>query len=192
MFSLKQSIEFEKYAHPHSWFLVASELHEQAKSLKTLSSSEITRIDYEQNKFNKWETANRSTFLLAGFALENILKAFLIYENPRLIENGTLSREIRLHKLSELALKSKLIPYKDRSTNTLRYFEDGLESWARYPCSLNINETKEQELLSKKMWGNYLWLVRAYEKRFKKLIAKGWDGPHEFSGSFKIEGTWLD
>lgn len=191
MYSVEQSIEFEKYANPHSWFLVASELHEQANSLKENSSSAITMHDYVSNQTNNWKASNRATFLLCGFALENILKAFLIYENPNYIEKGFLSNGIKTHKLAKLAKKSNLIPYKDRSIKTLEYFEDGLESWARYPCGLNWAQTKEQELLEERMWQNYMWLMKAYETRFKKLMAKGWQGPHDFKGSFKIEGTWL-
>ena len=82
MFSQEQSIKFESYANPHAWFLVASELHEQAKLLKLNNSSKMTRLDYENNILSSWITSNRSTFLLAGFAIENILKAYLVYENP--------------------------------------------------------------------------------------------------------------
>jgi len=191
MFSVEQSKEFEKYAIPHSWFLVASELHEQAKSLKENSGTAITMHDYVNNRTNNWKASNRATFLLSGFALENILKAFLIYENPNYIENGFLSNSIKTHKLTKLAKKSHLIPYKDRSIKTLEYFEDGLESWARYPCGLNLGQTKEQELLEERMWKNYMWLMKAYKTRFKKLMAKAWQGPHDFEGSYNIEGTWL-
>jgi len=34
--------------------------------------------------------------------------------------------------------------------------------------------------------------MKSYEVRFKKLIAKGWKGPHTFNGLFIIEGTWLN
>lgn len=191
MYSDYQSIEFEKCANPHSWFLVASELHEQAKALKHRSGSVISKVDYVNNDTINWKTSNRATFLLSGFALENILKAFLIYENPAHIKDGFLSNSIQTHKLTKLAQKSKLIPYKDRSIKTLRYFEDGLESWARYPCGVNWGHTKEQEILQEQMWKNYMWLMKAYETRFRKLISKVWKGPHDFEGSFEIEGMWL-
>lgn len=191
MFSVNQSIEFEKYANPHSWFLVASELHEQAKSLKENSGSAISMVNYVNNETSNWKASNRATFLLSGFALENILKAFLIYETPDYIKDGFLSNSIKTHKLTKLAKKSNLIPYKDRSIKTLEYFEDGLESWARYPCGLNWGQTKEQELLEERMWKNYMWLMKAYETRFKKLMSKVWKGPHDFEGSYKIEGIWL-
>ena len=191
MYSKDQSIEFEAYGNPHAWFLVATELHEQAKLLKSSNTSQISRINHVQKNNSSWNTSNRSTFLLAGFALENILKAYLVYENPQFIKDGFLASDIKTHKLTKLAKKSTLVPYKLRSINTLKYFEDGLESWARYPCGLNWAQTKEQELLKEKMWKNYLSLMKSYEVKFKKLIAKGWKGPHAFEGSFKITGIWL-
>jgi hypothetical protein len=75
---------------------------------------------------------------------------------------------------------------------TLRYFEDGIESWARYPCGLNWAQTKSQKILDKKIWNNYLWLMRAYEKRIKKIFSQRWIGPHKFDGSFQVNGSWLN
>jgi len=128
MYSQVQSIEFEEYANPHAWFLVANELHEQAKFLKNSNTSQISRIDYKQHEVSSWNTSNRTTFLLAGFALENILKAYLVYENPQFIKNGFLTKVIKTHKLTKLVDKSTLVPYKYRSVHALKYFEDGLES----------------------------------------------------------------
>ena len=131
MYSVKQSIEFEEFANPHSWFLVASELHEQAMLLRNGNSSIITRRSYAEQHEITWSTSNRTVILLAGFALENIIKAYLVYEHPVFVKNGLLSNKLRTHKLTNLAKQSSLLPYQPRSTNILRYYEDGLESWAR-------------------------------------------------------------
>lgn len=191
MYSVDQSIEFEEHANPHSWFLVASELHEQAKSLRDSSASKITQHDYATGRAVTWEASNRTVILLAGFALENIIKGYLVYEHPNFVQGGFLSNKIKTHKLSKLARESNLLPYRSQGNNTLKYFEDGLESWARYPCGLNWAQTKDQHLLKEKVWNSYLWLMRAYELRFKKLMRKGWKGPHKFDGSFEISGSWL-
>lgn len=191
MYSPSQIIEFEEIANPHSWFLVASELHEQAKLLRHATTSKITRRDFLGSNSRTWNTSNRTVILLAGFALENIIKAYLIYEHPNYIRNGFLSKNIQTHKLTELARNSTFLPYQSQGSVTLKYFEEGLESWARYPCGLNWAQTKEQNILSDKLWNNYRWLMRAYESRFKKLLLKGWKGPHEFEGSFDISGSWL-
>lgn len=191
MYSVTQAVEFEEIANPHSWFLVASELHEQAKRLRDSNSSTITKRNFSESQETTWSTSNRTVILLAGFALENMIKAYLIYEFPEFVQNGFLSKKIQTHKLTKLAKQSSLLPYQSQSVNTLSYYEDGLESWARYPCGLNWAQTKEQNLLSQKVWKNYMWLMGVYESRFKKLILKGWEGPHQFEGSFEIKGTWL-
>ncbi|HIQ54926.1 MAG TPA: hypothetical protein EYH51_16950 [Pseudomonas pachastrellae] len=189
MYSLAQKIEFENIANPHSWFLVSSELHEQAKLLKQVATSKITKRS--ESDSNSWLSSNRSVILLAGFALENVIKAYLVYENPEFVAEGALSREIQTHRLTKLANRSQLLPYKVRGLKTLTYYEDGLESWARYPCGLNWTKTREQSLLDQRSWDNYLWLMRAYELRFKKLMKVGWKGDHDFAGRFEIEGNWL-
>lgn len=192
MYSLEQSKEFELLANPHSWFLVASELHDQAKLLFESNGSIITHFDSAKSNPNSWNASNRTIILLAGFALENVIKGYLVYEYPEYVRNGFLSKKIQSHKISRIAQGSSFLPYKSRSLNTLKYFEDGLESWARYPCGLNWAQTKEQSYLTSKVWKNYLWLMRSYEIRFKALMKKGWQGTHGFKGKFDISGTWFE
>ena len=151
MYSLDQSIEFEEIANPHSWFLVASELHEQAKLLRDSQTSKISLRNLSDSISRNWNSSNRTVILLAGFALENIIKAYLIYEHPDYIRNGFLSNNIKMHKLTKLAKNSTLLPYQSQDSNTLKYFEEGLESWARYPCGLNWAQTKERNILSVKL-----------------------------------------
>lgn len=93
MYSLSQSIEFEEIANPHSWFLVASELHEQAKILRDSNNSKISRRDFFGSNSRTWSSSNRTVILLAGFALENIIKAYLIHEHPNYVCNGFLSKK---------------------------------------------------------------------------------------------------
>ena len=42
----------------------------------------------------QWAATNKATFLLCAFALENAIKAFLIYEHPAWISDGCLHHEI--------------------------------------------------------------------------------------------------
>jgi hypothetical protein len=191
MYSLEQRVEFESYANPHAWFLVASELHEQAKLIKETCPSKIMRHDRATGKSLTWDTSNRTVILLAGFALENIIKGFLVYEHPHFVRDGFLSKMLQTHKLTKLAKQSTILPYGSQGYKILKYYEDGLESWARYPCGLNWAQTKDQGVLTSKTWEKYLWLIGAYETRFKKLMLKGWVGPHNFEGSFEIAGDWL-
>lgn len=184
--------EFAMSAHPHSWFLVADNLYQQAVELHTrVSAGYMTQFNGVGEKLECWPSVNRSIFLLAGFALENAVKAFLVYENPEWVSNGRLVRTIRSHSLVDLASKSKIIPWPVRGVPILTEFERGLESWARYPCALSANETETEQVLTESLWNRYTKLMRSYGLRMKDLLGKGWAGPHGINGHFKIEGDYL-
>ena len=157
--------QFVVAANPHSWLLTADNLHDQAVSLYgQRQRSTITLHRPHEPKSRTWDKTNRATFLLGAFALENAIKAFLVYENPQWISNGALSRLLRSHRLVDLHGKSKLIPYRTRYLWVLRSFEAGNESWARYPCGLTAAETDMEGVMSVKLWSAYLRLMRAYEE----------------------------
>ncbi len=184
--------EFVDMANPHSWFLVADNLHTQAMEIsKKSGTSSLTRVNGEGIEELKMDATNRSIFLLGGFALENILKAFLVYENPAWISNGALAKKLKSHSLTDLADMSTIIPHKTDGQWILQGFEDGLESWARYPCSLSKDDTQEEQELSEKLWDGYKWLITAYSQRLKELLEKNWRGPHDFKGHYKFEGNFF-
>lgn len=86
-------IQFVEQAQPHSWMLVADNLHDQAKVLRKLRGSSLLTRNSE-NSSTTWVNTDRAVFLLCGFALENAIKAFLVYENPSWISNGRLSGKL--------------------------------------------------------------------------------------------------
>src|SRR5690606_24426514 len=144
-------------AQPHSWFLVADDLHDQAARLRAgRDGGGTTRTNYTSGEQTFWDATNRTIFLLAGFALENALKAFLVYEHPAWISNGMLSRQLRSHALVQLAEQSGHVPYKQRGRTVLRQFETGLESWARYPCGLAASAETDPPVLDERLWAAYL------------------------------------
>ncbi len=148
---------------------------------------------YQRDKAEtRRDTTHRSVFLLAGFALEDAIKAFLVYENPGWIANGRLSKPIRSHSLTKLQAKSNLIPYPHKYRYVLEGFEDGLDSWARYPCALTAAGTKEEAVLPDRMWAGYQTLMRAYGNRMIKLLAAGWVGPDGTYLRFKVDKAFFD
>jgi hypothetical protein len=83
--------QFVEMANPHSWFLTADNLYEQTIALYRLRGrSSITRIDYRTGITTRWDDTNKSVFLLGGFALENAIKAFLVYEPQLGFERETV------------------------------------------------------------------------------------------------------
>lgn len=184
--------QFVGMANPHSWFLVADNLHQQALELRRKAgASKLTFYDSTSGFSEGWDATNRAVVLLGGFALENALKAFLVYENPGWISDGVISKKLRSHALATLAQESSLVPYKSKSQWILQGFEDGIESWARYPCSLSRDDAKKEQVLSDRLWQGYLWLIPAYGRKLRKLLGTNWNGPHGFAGHYRIKGDFL-
>ena len=139
----------------------------QAISLsKQRGESYLTFRDIRDGRATSWDGTNRVMFLLGGFALENAIKSFLVYENPHWISNGRLSRELRSHSLSKLQKLSRLIPYKRRYLNVLTEFEAGLESWARYPCGLSATESDPEVIMPDSVWNGYRVLMRVWKSPY--------------------------
>ena len=82
-----------------------------------------------------WAATNKATFLLCAFALENAIKAFLVYEYPAWIRDGYLHDEICNHKLAALSRKSSLIPYAQRDIRGVRRWQRKLDALPMFPAS---------------------------------------------------------
>lgn len=183
---------FVKAANPHSWMLAADNLHAQALHLyEQRGKSTLTHIDYQSDVTTAWDGINKSVFLLGGFALENAIKAFLVYENPSWISNGSIARPLRSHKLATLRAKSTKIPSVEGDIYVLQRFEEGLESWARYPCGLTFDEPTSEGALQPDLWEGYVRIMRAYGESLCALLSEEWRGPHGFYGRYKISGSFL-
>tara|TARA_R110002124_G_scaffold44422_1_gene135453 strand:+ start:11195 stop:11800 length:606 start_codon:yes stop_codon:yes gene_type:complete len=164
-------------------------LHEQAVFIYEHGDGQIMQEKGPNGRVERTTVlSHKSVFLLAGFALENAIKAFLVYENPHWISNGGLCKNLRSHNLVSLQSQSKFIPNRNRRNRVLQAFEDGLESWARYPCSLTAEGTRDEDSLTLELWLQYLRLIRSYEKRLRELMDEPWKGPHGFSASYRFEG----
>jgi hypothetical protein len=183
----------EEFANPHSWLLMAENLHEQATALYRMrdQSSIVWRVNANNVVLQKTRGIDKSVFLLGGFALENTIKAFLVYEHPHWISNGRLSAKLKSHSLTKLHEQSSLIPYKKRYLWVLDAFESGLDSWFRYPCALTIQDTMQEGELFGTFWDGYERVMRAYGRRLTELLGKGWTGPHGFFGRWEMRGETL-
>lgn len=182
-----ENAEFVNQANPHSWFLVADNLHAQAVAIYRKSGTTfITNYRPYEEKLVQ-DISHKSVFLLAGFAIENAIKGFLVYENPNWVADGRLSKHLRSHSLTKLKAKSKLIPNPCNHQYVLETFEEGLSSWARYPCALSAIETKHEQNFPEILWADYLELMRSYGIRMIELLAEGWEGPYGDFGRFDIE-----
>lgn len=183
----------EEFANPHSWLLMADNLHEQAASIYAVrgASSILTKSDSNKIVLSRTRAIDKPVFLLCGFALENAIKAFLVYENPHWVSNGRLSKNLKSHSLTTLQSRSNLLLYKKRSLYILRAFEEGLDSWFRYPCALTVEDTKDERQLYDHLWNGYSELMRGYGRKLTTLLGQWWQGPHGFYGRWIIGSEFL-
>ena len=191
-FSESECLAFAEAANPHQWVLVAESLHEQAVALyRTRREKGVLVRRSKGQPVAVWDSTNKATFLLGALALENAIKAFLIYEHPQWIGNGFLHSELCSHRLVELSEKSNLLPFKKRDRWVLAEFENGNESWMRYPCGRRANDIQDEKALSDKLWNAYLRAMGGYGTKLMRLLGKGWHGPHGFEARWEMSGEWL-
>ncbi len=190
-FTEEQCKEFEDAANPHQWLLSADRLHVQAVELyDRRGRGMLVRVGVGVPTVS-WNETNKATFLLCAFALENAIKAFLVYEHPNWVSDGYLHDEICSHRLVTLSRKSTLIRYRNRDEWVLAAFEEGNESWMRYPCSRRADDLQIEPQLPDKLWGAYLRVMRGYAFILMRLLRNGWRGPHGFAGSWEMTDGWL-
>lgn len=185
--------EFADLANPHSWLLVANNLYEQAIRLRDGGSQGVISMRNPDGEIlADWPVENRAIFLLSGFALENMLKAFLVYQNPAYVANGRLAEVVRSHDLVKLSEQVEDIPWPARGKPIIQAFERGLSSWARYPCALYANNSEWEQILTERLWCQYQLLMRAYGARIMKLLERGWSDPHGSGGVWRFDGAFFE
>lgn len=139
-----------------------------------------------------WDNTNRATFLLCALALENAIKAFLVYEHPEWVSDGYLHPEVCSHALVSLSARSSLIPYRKRDRSILAAFEEGNESWMRYPCGRRADDVEPERTMSDRLWTGYARVMAGYGTKLMRLLAKGWSGPHGADYfTWEMAGQWL-
>lgn len=169
--------EFANAASPLNWYEVAKLMHANAHVLHNAPQDIIMYSTGTRSKTRR--TSNRSVFLLAAFAMENLLKAFLIHQHPEYIEGGRLSKELlNGHSLSKLQAKCRCIPSPMRTRHVFETLEVGVNSWARYPCSTSVERESEERAVTPEFWAEYNRVFELYSKKLEMLLSKKWVGAY--------------
>tara|TARA_B100001540_G_scaffold225559_1_gene199761 strand:+ start:5550 stop:6107 length:558 start_codon:yes stop_codon:yes gene_type:complete len=173
----EENKQFSQAAHPLNWYEVAKLMHENAQALHGMPQGTVTYNDGVKSITRP--TSNRSVFLLAAFALENLIKAYLIYENPNYIEGGKLANQLlNGHSLSKLQKRCKKIPSPKRTLHVFETLEVGVNSWARYPCATSIQRETDERTVTPEFWKCYNDVFELYSKKLEQLLSKKWKGPY--------------
>lgn len=184
--SSREHREFAESAHPLNWYEVANLLYDNACKLQKIPQGRVSY--YDGNAITSRRTSNRAVYLLAAFALENLIKAFLIYENPHYIEGGKLSNQIlNGHGLAKLQGMCKKIPSPKRTQHIFRTLEVGVSSWARYPCATSVQRQSDELSVTPELWCEYCRVFNLYSERLERLLENNWNGPHGITGRVIFE-----
>jgi len=123
---------------PHSWFMAARQLKKSAdligNALKEVCSAyPDDRAPYEQLAVFK------GYMLLAGLAMENLLKGILAGRDQKIVTPTALNKRFKTHRLCSLALQV-LQDLTEHDQDLLKRLTDFV-SWAgRYPIALREHE----------------------------------------------------
>jgi hypothetical protein len=174
-------------ASPHGWLMTADNLFEQCVLQYRRKGRGYLTLRDSHGRQLRWDVVDRSIFLLGGFALENAIKAFLVYENPQFVADGKLAPTLRSHSLVKLKRKSRTIPLPQRSEAIIEVFEEGLETWSRYPSGLTAQQTDHHRWVTPELWRSYSELMRRYGRKLRSHLEKGWRGPHGASAKWSFD-----
>lgn len=182
----KGSIEshklFAKEARPLNWYEIAKLIKENAEVLYNNTSQGVVSYGSHKKGYITRNISNRSVFLLSAFALENLLKSYLVYENPCYIKDGKLSSQLRSHKLTKLYKSCKKIPPMHSFEYVFSSLEEGVESWSRYPCAISMDKQLTESEMTEELWRHYNDLFEILSDHLEKLLSQMWTDPYGEQG----------
>ena len=173
---------------PGEWLSFAEELMESAEVLWKQYDGSI-RIETIHDKIEVLESRevsgiSRPYFLLVGFAIENLLKGLIVFDDPTTITSGKIKR-IKTHKIINLIKEISEINLSEDELEICKKIEEAIPYWGRYPIPLeaanitpDIGITHETREIIKGMYGRLASTL--YQK-----VKNGWEsGTGEYSSSY--------
>lgn len=171
--------KFTNNASPENWLKYAQELRSGAVSMWA-DRGEIIDFNSETGEESKRPSISRSFLLNCGLSIENLLKAYLIAENPSLINKGRIDKGITSHDLIFLASKTG-IAFSKKEKDLMKVLSEAIPYWGRYPIPLHYQQIKKETIADEDLFKIYKKLfVKIFESTFKK-IENGWDAKNGVS-----------
>lgn len=179
---------FVRDAMPDAWLDQAEELMDAAEVLWEQKdqglrveavgtgdnnvAEEGIRLTEEPRKIS---AVSRPYILLAGFALENLIKGLLVAQDPTHINRGQLSSDLKSHRLLALASKVDGLSLNERERRACRVLEDAIPYWGRYPIPLKYNKVLPEVAVDNRLRHVLVNLHFRLAKRLHWMIRDGWD-----------------
>lgn len=170
--------KYHEKSHPSEWYVVADELRHSVNVLfKDRSITET--IDVDGKVLLQKPTISKGYFLLAGFAIENLIKGLLITENVDLKKDGKINNSISQgHNLKSLAIKLKSIELNDLESELLDILSEAIPYWARYPVPKIYQKLSSEVPVSKITHDTFSGLFNKLKSELIKLSTSKWIDPN--------------
>ena len=166
--------EFVYKANPNEWLEVSDELHHSLEMILKNNSSVYFKSDTWDGIPIKKDMSSRSVFLLMGFAVENLIKGTLIFDNPEFINTGKLSGKIKTHNLQSLIEKTDEIELTDSEQNLIGVLSEAIPDWGRYPSPLAFQNLKNEVLYFQETFITYQSVRNKIRKVLIDKLKSGW------------------
>ncbi|MEC9199873.1 MAG: hypothetical protein VX974_19890 [Pseudomonadota bacterium] len=184
--------KFTENAAPENWFSYAIELTEAANELfKRLGSKLVVTIDTRSETSDLRPLVSRPALLLYGQAVENLIKAILISENPLYLEGGKLSKQIQGHDLNRLSNRIRTYDWTSDERELLNFLSDIVPYSGRYPVPRAADAIKAECYISFEIHSACNALIEKLSLELYRLNFDGISAPNEVKWN-KLRLTHLD
>ncbi len=193
--------EFVRDALPSQWLEYAEELRDNAELIWSHEDESLrvgTAINVERRAVGdpfRVSGASRTYLLLAGFALENVLKGLLVLDDPCHINTGALSSELKSHNIEVLASKVRDLTLSEDEYQFCALVTTVIPYWGRYPIPLDKNRIMPEVGMTETRRHLFLGLFDRLAHRLYWSIRDGWDsgvGPKDLKMRSARYGDCID
>jgi len=172
--------EFVRDASPAAWLEYAEELRDSAEYVWSRDENQLciaATLDSDQRALEgrKISIVSRTYMLLAGFALENLLKGRLVSTNPTLVNQGFLSNELKSHDIVALAEKIQGLRLSEEERRFCENAAKAVPYWGRYPVPLKKGQLSPEVGVDETLRQAFLGLFERLAHDLHWTIRDGWD-----------------
>jgi len=174
MSGIPDNTRFALHGSPTEWADYADELKAAAGVLWVQHAESVALSHDAFGRFSHRPTISRSFVLLAGFALENVLKGIIVARDPSQVSGGRLSRTLTSHRIGRLAELARESLDEDEA-RFCALAEEAIPYWARYPIPLSADRLKDEMPVSATHQQAFERLFARARMQLHDLMKTGWD-----------------
>lgn len=152
----------------------ANILAEKSKDMRSVSSLGLKDEDGDYGLIDTPGLSN-SYFLLAGFAIENLIKGIIVYNDPTVITKGKLDKKIDSHNIINLAQKIDEFSFTEKQKEVCKKIEEAIPYWGRYPIPTKQGEVAPYTKITAERVKVINSLFDELSSLLHKKIKNGWN-----------------